>query len=98
MEVFIDLTQDELRIAETYAKDHALTLEDAFKSALLKKIRAEHDCVLADSEVQDFFASGPKARIDHEKKVRTAEEPWRSDTLVGILNSDKSKAPAQENA
>ena len=98
MEVFIDLTQDELRIAETYAKEHALTLEDAFKSALLEKIRAEHDCVLADSEGEDFFASEPKARTDHERKVRTDEEPWRSDTLVGVLNSDKRKAPAQENA
>lgn len=49
MEVFIDLTQEELRIAKAYAKAHALTLEIAFKSALFEKIKAEYEYVLADA-------------------------------------------------
>lgn len=41
MIVTIPLTEKERVLAESYAKRHGMTLEEAFKSALLKKIEEE---------------------------------------------------------
>ncbi len=48
MRLSIPLTAEEKSTAESYAKLHALSLEDAFKRALFEKIEEEYEIAVAD--------------------------------------------------
>lgn len=48
MKINIQLTQEEMILAKTYAKNHSMNLEDAFKNALFEKIEDEYDAILAE--------------------------------------------------
>lgn len=69
----IRLTKEEKELAETYAKVHAISLADAFKTALFDKIEDEYDISLAKSSYKDYIESG--------KESRPIEELWEE---VGI--------------
>lgn len=98
MEVFIDLTQEELRFVEAYAKAHALTLEIAFKAALFEKIRAENERVPADNTSEDFSATGRNTGTGCKRKYQLPEGPWLSNTLVGGIRSEENDEVDRENA
>ena len=56
----IRLTEEERKLAESYAKIHALSLGEAFKKALFERIEDEYDIVIADEAYQEYLDSGCK--------------------------------------
>ena len=44
MSVSIRLTEDERKLADSYARLHSITLAEAFKSALFDRIEEEYAC------------------------------------------------------
>ena len=65
----IRLTEEEKRLADSYAKIHSMSLGEAFKRALLEKIEDEYDVTVADEAYQEYVADG--------KKSRPIEELWK---------------------
>ena len=64
----IRLTEEEKRLADSYAKIHSMSLGEAFKRALFEKIEDEYDVTVADEAYQEYVADG--------KKSRPIEELW----------------------
>lgn len=58
MKINIQLTQEEMILAKNYAKNHSITLEDAFKNALFEKIEDEYDVILAEKAYEDYLKDG----------------------------------------
>ncbi len=58
----IRLTEDEKRLAESYARIHAFSLGEAFKRALFEKIEDEYDVAVADEAYKDYLESGCKSK------------------------------------
>ncbi len=65
----IRLTEEEKRLADSYAKIHSMSLGEAFKRALFEKIEEEYDVTVADEAYQEYVADG--------KKSRPIEELWK---------------------
>ena len=65
----IRLTEEEKRLADSYAKIHSMSLGEAFKRALFEKIEDEYDVTVADEAYQEYVADG--------KKSRPIEEFWK---------------------
>lgn len=65
----IRLTEEERRLADSYAKIHSMSLGEAFKRALFEKIEDEYDVTVADEAYQEYVADG--------KKSRPIEELWK---------------------
>ena len=65
----IRLTEEEKRLANSYAKIHSMSLGEAFKRALFEKIEDEYDVTVADEAYQEYVADG--------KKSRPIEELWK---------------------
>ena len=65
----IRLTEEEKRLADSYAKIHSMSLGEAFKRALFEKIEDEYDVTVADEAYQKYVADG--------KKSRPIEELWK---------------------
>ena len=61
MSLSIRLTRKERRLAESYAKLHSSTVEDAFKKALFEKIEDEHDAAVAKEAYREYVQSGKKS-------------------------------------
>ena len=59
MSLSIRLTRKERRLAESYAKLHSSTVEDAFKKALFEKI--EYDAAVAKEAYREYVQSGKKS-------------------------------------
>lgn len=62
MSFSIRLTQEEKALAESYAKLHAISLSEAFKSALFEKIEDEYDVSVANDAYDEYLKSGKKSR------------------------------------
>lgn len=58
----IRLTPEEKNLAESYAKIHAVSLGDAFKSALFERIEDEYDVTVYDTAYAEYLESGRKSR------------------------------------
>ena len=58
----IRLTDDERRLAESYARLHSYSLAEAFKNALFEKIEEEYDIAVAEEALNDYIADGRKSR------------------------------------
>ena len=69
MALSICLTEDERRLADSYAKLHALSVGDAFKRALFEKIEDEYDLQIAEDAYNDYVKDG--------KKSIPAAEVWK---------------------
>ena len=70
----IRLTEEERRLAESYARLHAYSsLAEAFKSALFEKIEEEYDIAVAEEAYNDYIADG--------KKSRPVDELWKESGL-----------------
>ncbi len=64
----IRLTEEEKKLASSYAALHAMSLGEAFKQALFEKIEDEYDIAIADAAYQEYLNDG--------KKSRPIEELW----------------------
>lgn len=68
MSVSIRLTEDERKLADSYARLHSITLAEALKSALFDRIEEEYDIALADRAHDEY--------VKDNKKSRSIEELW----------------------
>ena len=57
----IRLTEKEKRLADSYAKIHAISIGEAFKKALFEKIEDEYDTAVADEAYQEYLLDGKKS-------------------------------------
>jgi hypothetical protein len=62
MVFFIRLTEEEKRLADSYAKIHSLSLGEAFKRALFERIEDEYDLTVAEEAYHEYVKSGYKSR------------------------------------
>lgn len=58
----IRLTEQEKRIADSYARLHSLSLGEAFKQALFEKIEEEYDIAVFDEAYKEYDQNGQKSR------------------------------------
>lgn len=58
----IRLTDEEKKLADSYAKLRAMSVGEAFKRALFEKIEDEYDVAVAAEAYQDYLKSGEKSR------------------------------------
>ena len=58
----IRLTEEEKRLAESYAKMHSVAVGEAFKRALFERIEDEYDLTIAEEAYNEFVADGMKSR------------------------------------
>ena len=57
----IKLTDEEEKLAKSYAKRHSLSLDEAFKQALFEKIEDEYDIAMADKAYKEYLNDGSKS-------------------------------------
>lgn len=69
MDVSIKLTHEEKKVADSYAKLHAISLGEAFKKALFEKIEDEYDIAVANEAYDEYVKNG--------KKSRPIDELWK---------------------
>lgn len=58
----IRLTEQEKRIADSYARLHSISLGEAFKQALFEKIEDEYDISVFDEAYEEYCKSGEQSR------------------------------------
>ncbi|SEA30664.1 hypothetical protein SAMN02745687_02462 [Lachnospiraceae bacterium NK3A20] len=63
------LTDEEKKLATSYAKLHSESLSSAFKRALFEKIEEEFDVTTGEEAYQEYIDSG--------KMSRPAKELWK---------------------
>ena len=61
MSFSIRLSDEERKLAESYAKVHSYSLSEAFKRALFEKIEDEYDIAVAESAYQEYVDSGRRS-------------------------------------
>ncbi len=57
----IRLTENEKRLADSYAKMHSMSIGEAFKRALFEKIEDEYDIALYEEAYKEYVDSGMKS-------------------------------------
>lgn len=60
--ILIGLTTEEQALAESYARLHSMSLEEAFKRALFERMEDEDDIAAADEAYREYVDSGCKHR------------------------------------
>ena len=68
MSLSINLSAEETKLAESYAKIHSVTLSQAFKNALFEKIEDEFDDILGNEAYEEYL---------NNPKTYTHEEAWK---------------------
>lgn len=58
----IRLTEEERKLADSYAKIHSVSIGEAFKRALFEKIEDEYDIAVADEAYDEYVKGGKKSR------------------------------------
>jgi len=58
----IRLTDEEKKLADSYAKIHSISLSEAFKKALFEKIEDEYDVAIAEESYNEYVKTGKKGR------------------------------------
>ncbi len=58
----IRLTEEEKKLANSYANIHSISLGEAFKRALFEKIEDEYDIVIANQAYEEYLKDGKKSR------------------------------------
>lgn len=58
----IRLTEEEKKLATSYAKLHSLSLGEAFKRALFEKIEDEYDLAIGEQAYNEYINDGKKSR------------------------------------
>lgn len=54
----IRLTENEKRLADSYAKMHSMSIGEAFKRALFEKIEDEYDIAVYEEAYKEYVDSG----------------------------------------
>ena len=62
MSFSIRLSEEERKLAESYAKIHSISLAEAFKNALFEKIEDEYDITIANEAYDEYIKSGKKSK------------------------------------
>ena len=62
MSFSIRLTEEEKKLAESYAKLHAISLGEAFNQALFERIEDEYDVSVAKDAYDEYVENGCKSR------------------------------------
>ncbi len=62
----IRLTDEERKLAESYARLHSFSISEAFKKALFEKIEDEYDLAIGQEAYDEFIADGKKSRPVNE--------------------------------
>lgn len=68
MSFSIRLTEEERRLADSYAKLNSISIGEAFKRALFEKIEDEYDVAVFEEVYQEYIESGKKSRSFEEVK------------------------------
>ena len=55
------MTEEEKRIADSYAKLHSVSLGEAFKRALFEKIEEEFDAAVFEEAYKEYLNGGKKS-------------------------------------
>ena len=61
-EIKIELTTEERKLADSYARLHSMSLGEAFKKALFEQIEDEYDIAVANEAYEKYVKSGKKSR------------------------------------
>lgn len=69
MSFSIRLTEEERKLADSYARLHSITLGEAFKRALFERIEDEYDIAVADEAYGEY--------MDSDRRSRPIEELWK---------------------
>jgi hypothetical protein len=69
MSFSIRLTEEERKLADSYARLHSITLGEAFKRALFERIEDEYDIAVADEAYGEY--------VDSDRRSRPIEELWK---------------------
>lgn len=69
MSFSIRLTEEERKLADSYARLHSITLGEAFKRALFERIEDEYDIDVADEAYGEY--------VDSDRRSRPIEELWK---------------------
>lgn len=62
MPLSIRLSEEERRLADSYAKLHSISVGEAFKRALFEKIEDEFDITVATDSYDEYLKSGKQSR------------------------------------
>ena len=69
MSFSIRLTEEERKLADSYAKLHSISIGEAFKMALFDRIEEEYDITVGDEAYKEY--------VDGGMKSRPVEELWK---------------------
>lgn len=61
MSFSIRLSDEEKRLADSYAKMHSMSVGEAFKRALFEKIEDEYDIAVYEEAYKEYIDSGMKS-------------------------------------
>lgn len=59
----IRLTDEERKLADSYAKLHSISIGEAFKKALFEKIEDEYDIAIANEAYDEYLKEGKKVHL-----------------------------------
>lgn len=62
MSLSIRLTEQEKQLADSYARLHSMSLEEAFKRALFEKIEDEYDIAVFEEACEEYEKDDRKSR------------------------------------
>lgn len=65
----IRLSEEERKLADSYARLHSMSMGEAFKRALFERIEDEYDLTVAEDAQREYQQGG--------RKSRPAEELWK---------------------
>lgn len=74
MTVNIVLTKEEKEIAEKYAAEQNLSLEDSMKNVFFEKIEEEYDIALADATLKEYEKDPTTFSHEEVKNILTSEK------------------------
>ena len=64
MIISVRLSDEEMAIVDSYAKNHSMTVEEAFKTALFDKIDEDYDRAVSDFAFEKYEAN--RDSVSHE--------------------------------
>ena len=74
MTVNIVLTKEEKEIAEKYAAEQNLSLEDSMKNVFFEKIEEEYDIALADAALKEYEKDPTTFSHEEVKNILTPDK------------------------
>ena len=69
MVISLRMTEEEKRLAESYAKIHGISVSEAIKRAFFEKVEDEFDIAEADLALREFEKDQKTYTLDEVKKM-----------------------------